>query len=365
MGTFFTTKRNKLLIRILYHLLFWVAIYSLFGISSFLHSHDLKGVILFNLAMLPIDMAAAYLTIYVFIPRFLFTRRYWTFGVVYLLFATLYILLIITPYTYFMLKIFGEGTRWSSLSAFLNFSFLYNSIIFFMINGLAATIKIAKHWITLQTQQQKLEKEQLDMQVRLKEAELSLLKLQLHPHFLFNTLNNLYGLTLQKSDAASEIVMKLSEMLHYMLYDCSKSRVPLVREIRFLRNYLDLETIRHDPGTDISFEVEGKVDCIEIAPLILLTFIENAIKHGLSHELETPWIHIVLTVSENTLNLSVKNSCPPQNGHGSNPEDLPRGIGLINVKKRLELQYPKRYALQLEQGESQFLADLTLDFKPK
>lgn len=353
--------KKKLLFRTGYHLLFWLAIYGLFVFSAYLQNHDLKGVIFFNLVMLPVDMIGVYLTIYLLIPRLLFAKRYVLFGTVFLFFSAGYILLIVTPYSYVLLHWFAETERWPTLGDFIGYSFLYTTIIFLMITGLAAAIKIMKRWILLQKQKQKLEKEQLTMQVRLQEAELASLKLQLHPHFLFNTLNNLYGLILKGSKKAPDTVLKLSEMLQYMLYDCSGPRVLLVREIQFIRNYLELERLRHDSSVRMDLRIQGDPANLEIAPMILLPLVENAVKHGLANSIRNPWLQGSLDIKDGRLIFTIENARSSGLPEPPGTLEIPRGIGLANVEKRLDMLYPGHYKLELSPEGEKFSAVLCLD----
>ena len=189
-------------------------------------------------------------------------------------------------------------------------------------------------------------------------VELKSLKDQINPHFLFNTLNNLYGLTSQNPDKAGEVVLRLSQLMQYMLYDGNRATVPLQKEITYLENYLALERIRYGPGLHLSFQVSGPVGPVHIAPLLLLPFVENAFKHGLSQQLTDAWLQIQLTVTLNELTFKVENSKPELPDVVPNSTDV--GIGLPNVAKRLELLYPGRHRLRQLSGTDTFLTTLTL-----
>lgn len=189
-------------------------------------------------------------------------------------------------------------------------------------------------------------------------AELSALKGQLHPHFLFNTLNNLYSLTLQNSPKSSNAVLGLSEMLRYMLYECNTDLVPLSNEIRMLKHYTELEKLRYEERLDLTFNINGDLHNLYIAPLLLLPFIENTFKHGASEKPGHNWININLTVDGNVLKLKASNSKPEQV-----EQDAGRhfgNIGLQNVKKRLELLYPQQHNLKILDDDEAFLIVLEL-----
>ena len=192
-------------------------------------------------------------------------------------------------------------------------------------------------------------------------AELKFLKAQVHPHFLFNTLNNLYALTLKKSAEAPEMVLELSELLNYMLYECNAERVGLKKELKLVQDYIDLEKLRYGDRLNASFNVKGEAGSIELAPLIILPFVENAFKHGVSDVLEESWVSIDLEIKQNYITLKVENS-------KSNLEETDdrfaykEGIGLTNVKRRLELLYPSQYQFEIHESESSYLVVLKLFF---
>ncbi len=188
-------------------------------------------------------------------------------------------------------------------------------------------------------------------------TELSVLKHQLNPHFLFNTLNNLYALSIEKSDEAPEVIAKLSEMLDYMLYGCNDKYVSLKKEIELIENYLALEKVRYDERVDIKFDKEIKTD-VKIAPLILLTFIENAFKHGVSQELKKAFIHINMSVEEEFIKFNIMNS-KAKNSIAKNK----KSIGLNNVKKQLELLYHNNYSLHIKEDSNSFNLYLKLPIK--
>ncbi|WP_345955054.1 histidine kinase [Mucilaginibacter sp. PAMB04168] len=190
------------------------------------------------------------------------------------------------------------------------------------------------------------------------QAELRALKGQIHPHFLFNTLNNLYALTLTNSSKASQVVLGLSDMLRYMLYECNTPYVSLQKEVLMLQQYISLEKIRYEERIDLNFTVSGNLENKLTAPLIMLTFIENAFKHGASNTVGEAWVNIDLQVNNEQLKLKVANSKPETTPADA---DVHHGnIGLQNVRKRLELLYPSAYQLKIMDDEDTFLIVLEL-----
>jgi LytS/YehU family sensor histidine kinase len=208
------------------------------------------------------------------------------------------------------------------------------------------------------------QQEKKDLVTRNMESELRLLKSQINPHFLFNTLNNLYALTLKKSDLAPEIVLKLSEIMRYMLYECNEQRVLLSKEIQYLHNYLDLERLRLPKDTEVVFQVKGKISDQLVAPLLFVPFVENSFKHGLNHYLNGGgFVRMLLEVSGNELIFEIENSKTahlPQSAH-------PRsgGIGLVNVKQRLQLLYPNDYELSIRDEPGKYQVTLFLKLYPE
>jgi LytS/YehU family sensor histidine kinase len=190
------------------------------------------------------------------------------------------------------------------------------------------------------------------------QSELKFLRSQVNPHFLFNTLNSLYALTLKKSDKAPEIVIKLSEMMRYMLYECNEKYVPLHKEINYVKNYLELEKLRQGEKMDIKFNLTGMVSDQRIAPMMFIPFLENSFKHGLNKQLDKGYVHIDLKVMDHEVDLEIKNSKPEKlpvlNGKRSG------GIGLQNVKRRLNMIYPERYDLQIQDLPDGYQVNLQL-----
>ena len=189
--------------------------------------------------------------------------------------------------------------------------------------------------------------------------ELNSLKNQINPHFLFNTLNNLYALTLKKSDKAPEIVVKLSEMMRYMLYECNEKKVTLEKEVNYVKNYLDLEALRQGKDVEIHFEVQGEVKQQTIAPLLFIPFLENSFKHGLNHTISKGFVHIVLFIEDNDIIFHIENSKPDSVPLPEHPRS--GGIGLVNVRRRLNILYPDHYTLSIEDQPNVYSVDLKLE----
>ncbi len=211
-------------------------------------------------------------------------------------------------------------------------------------------LKFVEDYFELEARRKELENQQLT-------SELQFLKAQINPHFLFNTLNNLYYLAVNQSSRTPEVIAKLSGMMRYMLYDSNHPLVPLSKEIDYIENYLSLERLRLDDRVPITFEVEGQVEGVRIAPLILITFLENAFKHGVSGAAEDVFITVRLDINAGSCHYRVTNS---KLAAGSKTLSEKSGIGLQNVRRRLELSYPDRYALHTDESEDRYHVDLQL-----
>jgi len=215
---------------------------------------------------------------------------------------------------------------------------------------LATVIKLVKQWYQNQQLEQEKKQEKL-------ESELKMLKSQVQPHFLFNTLNNIYALALKRSENTSDVVLKLSEILSYLLYECEAAEVFLSREVEMINNYISLEKIRYGERLDIEFKTDGNLTGVKIAPHLLLPFIENSFKHGAGKLRKDAYIKIYLEIDKNDLNFTLENNKPQLD---TKEEKASHGIGLQNVKRRLELIYPKQHELDIESQSERFVVKLKL-----
>ena len=224
---------------------------------------------------------------------------------------------------------------------FWRFSYLNGFSSQFVIIGLLAFVELTGKWVKEQREKRQLKTEKLT-------NELKLLKSQLSPHFLFNTLNNIDALIFQDQKLASVTVVKLSELLRYMLYDAALYKVKLSDEVEFIRNLLELQKLRLINKDDIDFRVEGNFERHEIAPMLLIPFVENMFKHG-SQKGRSPLFSISIIVAQNSLLLNCKNHI-----RETKNIDSRSGIGLHNVKKRLELLYENNFSIQIINENNDF-----------
>lgn len=212
-------------------------------------------------------------------------------------------------------------------------------------------LSLFKHWTIKQQEWRQAEQEKIT-------AQLELLKAQLHPHFLFNTLNNIYGFALGYSPKTPQLILKLSSLLSYMLYECRANDVLLEKEVEIMKHYIDLERERYGDKIDISINIEGSIRDRFIAPLLILPFLENAFKHGTSEQIERPWMSVDIVVKDDVLKCKVINS--------KNEVVLfhENGVGICNIRKRLELLYPQKHELKLADEGAFFVVALSLELQP-
>lgn len=291
-------------------------------------------------------MFIAYLNYFFFLPRFLKRRNIWRY--------MLEFLPVLIVFSYFVVEV----KIYILESSGLHFKFIHSSKFYVNItlNTLFLVVfigllKFVEDWFELEAARKEIENERLS-------SELRFLKTQIHPHFLFNTLNNLYYLAYTNSPNTPEVIAKLSQMMRYMIYDSNHLKVPLEKEIEFIENYINLEKLRLDESVPIHFQVEGNPEGEMIAPLILIAFLENAFKHGVSSSAKDTWIEVSIKIEGKTLTYKVANSKIQQSnktfGEGS-------GLGLKNVRRRLELSYPDHYDLKMEDGLDKYVVELKLD----
>lgn len=333
--------------RALQHIIFWAAHFVFYGALYGSFEENYRQTFFEELLYLPIKIVFTYYTLYFLLPKFLLPGEYLKFSIWFLLSS--FIAGIAQRYIAFNFDYpiyYPEALK----DPFLYLPKIAKTFVgIYPVTLTAVAIKLLKYWYTNQKAQQILTEEKL-------QAELKFLKTQIHPHFLFNTLNNLYALTLKKSDKAPETVLKLSELINYMLYECRSDEVSLAKEIKFIRNYVDIEKMRYGDKLDVDIRVSGDVGDRKIAPLILLPFVENCFKHGASEDLLQSWVKVTIDSHADHIVVKVENS-KSENGNGVFREE---GIGIQNVKRRLDLLYPERHELKIINGGETFLVILSI-----
>jgi sensor histidine kinase YesM len=211
--------------------------------------------------------------------------------------------------------------------------------------------------ILVQQRQLEKEKEQqltIEFRKKLAEMELQVLKAQLNPHFYFNTLNNLYGLTIIDPKKAPDAILKLSDIMEYIIYDCKSEKVSLEKELKFISSYIELERLRYEDNADISLNIRSSSSGQLISPLLLIQFVENAFKHGMEQNKNESYMQVDITVENNYLFFRSVNNMKQQSGES-------HGLGLSNVQKRLLMLYPNRHQLVIDRTGSEFKVELHLE----
>lgn len=341
--------------RILLHILFWMVVAFFYFVLFSWNSEYPEITVIISTGLIPVAIAETYFFNYFLVPRFLWKKNYVRFFLFsfYTLLAGVWLSFLIVFYALFYILTYKASVSPSLLHPELQVVSL-NFIIF-----LAIAIKQVKRAFFMQQEKSELEKNKLTTELKLKEAELKLLKAQVHPHFLFNTLNNLYGLTLEKSDEAPKMVLQLSEILDYILYRCDAPRVFLDEDLANLKNYIEIEKIRYPEKLQLENEIPDKTGKLKIAPLLLLPFVENAFKHGVSHYPGTAFVRTKATIIGKKLIFDIENTRNPLTKNGNSSS----GIGMKNVKRRLDLLYPGKYILSIEKKEQTFSVNLTLELE--
>ena len=339
------------------HILFWI-LYLVFSTTlATMNSGRFSDELIKYVVLLPTQLIAAYLLIYVQVPRLSMKKRYALFfgslivsGYLLSAFARFSMVHIAEP---LFRKDFVQETIGEIL---MDVSYLL-SVYFPSVYGVAFIlfiIHVLKRRTDAQQQIEILKKEKAT-------NELKFLRAQMQPHFLFNTLNNLYALTLSKSDLAPQVVLKLSEILDFILYQSDQSEISIEKEIELINAFIELETLRYGDALRLNFEHDVQGDFTKISPLILLPFVENAFKHGAAGNLEDPKIDIQLKVKDGTLYFTVYNNKPKV--PAVRKDSLSGGIGTQNLQRQLDLNYPDKYQLDVQNSDQEYKISLTIELK--
>ncbi|TWO34704.1 GHKL domain-containing protein [Seonamhaeicola sediminis] len=348
--TFNSNHRYK--ISPLHHILFWASYFSLNTWRWGTYFNDFNYSLKTNIIGFPLHMITCYLTIYILVPNLIFKKKYITF---FLALLTTIFLTVIAKFnlTYYLVSsnVWPEGPTVTS-----NFTLSY--AIDMMIGELYVVTFVAAIKITFDFLEE--HKRVTDLEKANLETELLFLKTQISPHFFFNTLNNIHSLALEKSNKTSKIILKLSELMRYLLYETKQKRQTLENEILCIQNYLDLEKVRHDDSLEVNMSISGDIQDKKIAPILLLSFIENAFKHGVNKNIGNTTVDISFEIKENFLYFTVSNPMPSSINQ-ENHVNYSGGIGLKNVRKRLALGYKKGdYDLNFEESNNTFYAKLKI-----
>lgn len=353
MSVFSTFLKPFFKQRTVRHVGFWLLMVFLLAYHSSLFGGNFKDNLTNMLALLPTQMAAAYLLVYVQVQKWLF-RGYWFRFAISIVFIT-YVLSVLARLSIIHIAepIIGfvgvDESLGEILADYVYLIEVYTSavyipaFVFLLIKMIKDRFEQQKHLIFLEKEKQA--------------NELNFLKAQMNPHFLFNTLNNIYALSKNKSEETSEMILKLSSILDYTIYECQENRVLLEKEWQLIEDYVDLQALRHHDQLMISIDQHVDQDRVKIAPLILITLVENAFKYALGPQQESPNIKINLEVKQGLLSFQVFNT-------KANSEvqtiKKSRGIGIQNIARQLDLQYPDRHSLKVNEQANTYEVTLSI-----
>lgn len=330
--------------RILLHAAYWLAALVFFALYYGQKPGDFTQNLVYAALLLPVTIGTTYVILYRLIPRYLFRRHYARFAlyVVYTAVVAVYLELLVSFVLYMTLA------DYQSMVVRPDFPGIVDGLLgMYFFVALAVAAHLAERWYRLQQERHATE-------IRLKEAELALLKSQIQPHFMFNALNSLYALALERSDDTPDLILKLSTLLDYVLYRAGADRVDVALELDMLQAYVDLESIRCGDRADITLERPAHPPETTIAPLLILPLVENAFKHGV-HPSDTPSRVIIrVRADDHTLHVDVRNTLPPARA------SKPGGIGLENLRSRLAHLHPDTHDLTTSDAGGWFTARLTL-----
>ena len=336
-----------------HHLVFWT-IYFLINTFRWGRIHDdFTYSFLSNLIGFSIHIALCYFNIYVLMPKFVYKNKYYLF--VLLLVTSIFVMAVLKfNLTFFLLS----EDVWPEVNDNVNtptFDYLFNMMIgeLYVLSFVTA-VKITSDWIKENKRSSDLENSQL-------ETQLLFLRSQVSPHFFFNTLNNIYSLSLEGSKRTPKVILKLSELMRYLIYDTKNKRQDLKNEILCIQNYLELEKIRYSDNLEINMNIIGQIEGKVIAPILLLSFVENAFKHGANKIIDKTKIDIDFNVEDEFLNFKIVNEIPVKPNKKQIFKRNQGGIGLSNVKKRLELGYKEEdYNMTISNSNNLFTVKLKI-----
>jgi uncharacterized membrane-anchored protein YhcB (DUF1043 family) len=352
------------------HVAFWVFWWLFQGfLYSFIpvnngdsYWENLGMAMLDSLIFMASHIFLAYSLMYFVVPRFLLAQRYWATAswTAALFIATAFSSVFLGNY------VINPVRTYLAHGGYVHDYFEKRPVLVFhsllaglrggiTIGGIAAAIKLMKYWYVKEQRNLQLQKENIA-------SQLQLLKAQVHPHFLFNTLNNIYSHTQNTAPVASRLITGLSDILRFILYESSQPLVPLSKELKLMKDYINLEQIRYGNKLDLHIDLPAKTNDLYIAPLLMLPLIENCFKHGASTMLEQPWISLQITLNSRQMQMKLLNG---KTNETVAAKDQPSGIGIQNVQKRLSLLYPDKHELVINNEEDVFIVNLKMELEKK
>jgi len=332
----------------IWHIAFWIFFIGLNMANIYPYFQNLSFLVVSSLIFLPVSLIGTYFNWWILMPQLLEKRK----TVSYILAIILMIILLTFSQRYLCQHHFYPSF-WIN-----NFDFFHKGLVMQAASVIKLPILfsiwayVSLDWYTKSHEaQQKIAKQ--------KSAQLNYLKSQINPHFLFNTLNSLYGLSLEKSGKVPNLILKLSDLMSYSLYQSNSDNIELQNEVDLIRNYISLEQVRFEDRLNVDFKIDPDMDLHQkLAPLLFVPLVENAFKHGAKESTSEAQIQFHLHKDQNHLCFTVKNSIPEDHPSVVKKEG---GLGLKNLRKRLEILYPEKYNLTTEKIENYYLAELKID----
>ena len=332
-------------IPIRFHFLFW-STYFIFNVIRFGSlNNDYWYSLKSNLVEFPLSIIYTYFIIYFIIPKFIVKKKYVQFFIYFILSLVIFYL-IKTGLIYLLVT----KNVWPENEGFNAFTFdhiVEVTIGVLYVAALGATLKLTYEWVNEKRRNEELQKTQL-------QTELNFLKTQIQPHFFFNTLNNLYALVINKSENAPDVVLKLSEIMQYILYEVKEPKISLLKAINYIYSYLELEKLRYGDKVKSDIQIIGNIDEVDVPPLLFLPFIENCFKHGTFNN-DNIKVDITFEIKDNFLFFTVENTFEK-----NDEKSVRQGIRIENVKRRLQLLYGDNFTLNTTINKNNFKVLLKL-----
>ncbi|RAJ08827.1 histidine kinase [Chitinophaga skermanii] len=327
--------------------LYWFLYIILFGFIQGGQSNDYKNAFAGELISLPLRVIFVAIVCEILMEKYLFKKRILAFLVAYVPLLILFSIFQRIIDNAIILEYFL--THWQKEPIFLIPPFLYSIIKLQFVVTIPFSVKLFYNWVMEQNRAMKIAEEKT-------QAELNLLRNQFHPHFIFNVLNTLYAKTMITAPASAEIVQRISSLLRFSIYEVGTKKIPLSKEIQYLEDYISLQKARFDHHVEISFNVEGgPLDGQYIEPFLVVPFVENSFKHCMHSDPGESWITMYISIQPGWLTAQIENSVPPK---VTNNHDTHHGIGLENVRKRLDLLYEDKHTLKITQTAESFFVYL-------
>lgn len=347
-------KNSKKLFRYTYvsvaNVLFWIGVYFFYTFFLGYGSSNTEYVNRFSWYLMPVTIALTYFVTFYLIPQYLRKRKHKLFILygVYTIIISFAIIALSVFYGFIFSSYLKDADR-----AVLTKSvpLIVLGVYFVVIVAVFIRLLFDSYQSSLRTED--LKSKVLETQLQLKQQELKFLKMQIHPHFLFNSLNTIYGYALQKQDEAPEMILKLSNLLDYILYQIEKPSVLLENELNHIEDYVALEKIRFHDSLNVSIHKGGNLKAVSIAPMLLIPFVENSFKHGALVDGVLD-VSMEIQMKQGTLIFEISNSAKSN-------EESEQGIGLENIRKRLDLLYKEKYNLEINHQEDRFVVKLNID----